>query len=50
MEAATSAAHLHGVAGRTLAAKETVSAPALVGEIGATLANITSNVVDPRKG
>jgi NAD(P)H-hydrate epimerase len=50
MDAATSAAHLHGVAGRTLAAKETVSAPALVWEVGATLANITSIVVDPREG
>jgi hydroxyethylthiazole kinase-like uncharacterized protein yjeF len=50
MGAATSAAHLHGVAGRALVAKETVSAPALVREVGATLANITSNVVDPRRG
>jgi hydroxyethylthiazole kinase-like uncharacterized protein yjeF len=48
-EAGASAAHLHGVAGRTLAARETLSAPALVREIGVTLSSLTSSVVDPRR-
>jgi len=50
IEAAATAAHLHGVAGRSLADKETVSAPALVWEIGATLSGFTSNDADPRSG
>jgi NAD(P)H-hydrate epimerase len=49
IEAGASAAHLHGVAGRTLADRETVSAPALVWEIGATLSTFTSTSVDPRR-
>jgi NAD(P)H-hydrate epimerase len=36
-EAAATAAHIHGIAGRSLAERETVSAPALVWEMGATL-------------
>lgn len=48
-DAAATAAHLHGLAGRSLAERETVSAPALVWEIGATLANVTSSVADPRR-
>lgn len=47
--AAATAAYLHGVAGRTLADRETVSAPALVREIGATLSNVTSSVVHSRR-
>ncbi|MEN8238559.1 MAG: NAD(P)H-hydrate dehydratase, partial [Actinomycetota bacterium] len=49
IDAAATGAHLHGVAGRSLAERETVSASALVWEIGATLSSITSNVVDPRR-
>jgi hydroxyethylthiazole kinase-like uncharacterized protein yjeF len=47
-EAAATAAHLHGLAGRSLADRETVSAPALVWEVGATLSGFTSNDADPR--
>ena len=47
-EAAATAGYLHGVAGRSLADRETVSAPALVWEIGATLSNFASSGVDPR--
>ena len=49
-EAAAAAAYLHGVAGRSLADRETVSAPALVWEIGATLSNFASSGIDPRSG
>jgi len=49
IEAAASAAHIHGVAGRSLADRETVSAPALVWEVGAALSNVTPGVVDPRR-
>jgi len=48
-EAAATAAYLHGIAGRSLADHETVSAPALVREIGATMSNFTSSAVDPRR-
>ena len=46
-DAAATAAHLHGVAGRSLAERETVSAPALIWEIGATLANLMPSAADP---
>ncbi len=49
IEAATTAAHIHGVAGRSLQEKETVSAPALVREIAATMASYLSSMVDPRR-
>ena len=47
--AAATAAHVHGVAGRSLDAREPVSAQALVGEVGVTLSKITKSVVDPRR-
>jgi NAD(P)H-hydrate epimerase len=47
LEAAATAAHLHGIAGSTLAERETVSAPTLVWEVGATLSTFSSSALDP---
>jgi hydroxyethylthiazole kinase-like uncharacterized protein yjeF len=47
--AAATAAYLHGIAGRALAHRETVSAPALVREVGATLSDVTVSVMQQRR-
>jgi NAD(P)H-hydrate epimerase len=47
--AAATAAYLHGIAGRALAHRETVSASALVREVGVVVSDVTSSVTHQRR-